>query len=82
MAKTSNRLLAKNFVPRGTVSDAGFRMFLLNKVQFKQTVKIDDPVVIECIHLSYRLLYLKDTAMARFIDDTTSHMITQLVVSN
>jgi len=33
------------------------------------------------IHLTYRLQYLKDTAMARFIDDQTTHTITQIIVS-
>lgn len=33
------------------------------------------------IHLSYKLQYLKDTAMARFIDENTSHTIMQLVSS-
>lgn len=33
------------------------------------------------IHLGYKLQYLKDTAMARFIDENTSHTIMQLVSS-
>ena len=35
--------------------------------------------MIQNIHLSYKLQYLKDTAMARFIDEATSHAIMQLV---
>lgn len=61
--------------------EPGFRDFLENKVRFKVAVTITDPHVVSCIHLSYKLTYLKDTAMARFIDDTTSHTIMQLVTS-
>ena len=41
-----------------------------NKVKFKQVVKIDDDSILDAIHLAYRLTYLKDTAIARFVDDT------------
>jgi hypothetical protein len=33
-------------------------------------VRIDDETILEAIHLSYRLTYLKDTAIARFVDDS------------
>ena len=33
------------------------------------------------IHLSYKLQFLKDTAMARFIDEHTSRIILQLITS-
>ena len=59
--------------------EADFREFLSSKVKFKQAVTIEDPQVINSIHLSYKLQYLKDTAMARFIDENTSHSIMQLV---
>jgi len=62
--------------------EAGFRDFLDHKVKYREEVTISDPAIVRCIHLSYRLQYLKDTAMARFIDDTTSHTIMQLNVSN
>ena len=55
--------------------EADFRDFLKSKVKFKQAVMIEDPQVIYSIHLSYKLQYLKDTAMARFIDENTSHTI-------
>lgn len=58
---------------------AAFRDFLENQVKFREAVRITDPLVCNAIHLSYRLQYLKDTAMARFIDDPTSHQITQLI---
>jgi hypothetical protein len=52
---------------------------LENQVRYKEAVKINDPGVRQLIHLNYRLNYLKDTAMARFIDDQTSHQISQLI---
>jgi len=48
-------------------------------VKFREAVRISDAGVQNQIHLSYRLQYLKDTAMARFIDDPTSHMINQSI---
>ena len=44
-------------------------------------MQIDDPSIIAYIHLSYKLQYLKDTAMARFIDETTNQTIMQLMAS-
>jgi len=61
--------------------EPSFRDFLQNKVKFKTAVTINDPHIVSCIHMSYKLSYLKDTAMARFIDDTTSHTIMQLITS-
>ena len=55
--------------------EADFREFLSKKVKYKQAVAINDPQVVYSIHLSYKLQYLKDTAMARFIDENTSHTI-------
>lgn len=40
-----------------------------NQVKFKSVVQIQNDLIMESIHLVYRLCYLKDTAMARFIDD-------------
>ena len=61
--------------------EPSFRDFLESKVKFKEVVTIGDPQIVSCIHLSYKLTFLKDTAMARFIDDTTSHTIMQLISS-
>lgn len=61
--------------------EPSFRDFLETKVKFKEVVSINDSHIVGCIHLSYKLAFLKDTAMARFIDDTTSHTIMQLITS-
>ena len=48
---------------------ANYREFLTKGVQFREAVVIDDVSVVSNIHLSYKLQYLKDTAMARYIDE-------------
>ena len=55
------------------------RDFLANELKFKQVVKIEDDSILEAIHLVYRLVYLKDTAIARFIDDQVLANINSLV---
>ena len=55
------------------------RDFLQNKVKFKQVVNIEDDLIKDAIHLTYRLNYLKDTAMARFIDDSVLATINSLI---
>jgi len=42
-------------------------------------VKIEDESILEAIHLVYRLTYLKDTAIARFIDDSVLANINSLI---
>lgn len=42
---------------------------------------IEDPSIIYIIHLSYRLHFLKDTALARFNDEQMNHVISQLISS-
>lgn len=76
----NRRAAATNTFTAGGI-EPGFRDFLESKVKFKEVVTINDSHVIGCIHLSYKLAFLKDTAMARFIDDTTSHTIMQLITS-
>lgn len=50
-----------------------------NELKFKQVVKISDPQILEYIHLVYRLTYLKDTAIARFIDDQVLSNINSII---
>ena len=54
----------------GSNNKLNHRDFLLNKVKFKKIVKIDNEEITNTIHLVYRLHYLKDTAIARFIEDS------------
>ncbi len=46
------------------------REFLKEEVKFKEVVNLDDESIVERIHFIYRLTYLKDTAIARFIEDS------------
>ncbi len=55
------------------------REFLTNKVRHKTIVKISNPQILDSIHLVYRLNYLKDTAIARFVDDSVLSNINSLV---
>lgn len=55
------------------------REFLQNQVKFKEVVKIDNEEILESIHLVYRLTYLKDTAMARFIDDNVLANVNSII---
>ena len=58
------------------------RDFLQSKAKYKTLVKIESPQVLGQIHLVYRLNYLKDTAIARFIDDSVLQNINSLVYMN
>ena len=42
-------------------------------------MNITDENILDSIHLAYRLTYLKDTAIARFIDDSVLANINQLI---
>jgi len=44
------------------------REFLTKNVNFKQVVELD-PDIKEKVHIVFRVQYLKDTALARFMDD-------------
>jgi hypothetical protein len=47
------------------------REFLTNKANFKNIFSIDDQTVIEKIQMNYRLSYMRDIAIARFVEETT-----------
>jgi len=48
-------------------------------VKFKEVVNIQEESILESIHLVYRLFYLKDTAMARFIDDNVLATVNSII---
>ena len=52
-------------------ADFKHREFLKEKVKFKQIIKIEDESISNKIHVNFRLTYLKDTALARCIEDHT-----------
>lgn len=47
------------------------RKFLTEQSKFKNLFNIDDNSVIEKIKINYRLTYMRDVAIARFIEETT-----------
>ncbi|KAJ1659426.1 Platinum sensitivity protein [Dispira simplex] len=49
---------------------ANHRAYLSDRARFKEVVPITDPVVRRKIHQSFRLQYLKDTILARMLDDS------------
>jgi len=52
-----------------TDSENRYRGFLSEKAKFFNPVQIKDYDIIKKIHLNYRLIFLKDTATASWIDD-------------
>lgn len=47
------------------------RQFFKDQVSFNNLLEIDDQKILYKIHLNYRLNYLKDTAIGRFIEEVT-----------
>lgn len=58
------------------------RVFLKEKSKFKNPFRIEDPKILEKIHLNYRLIYLRDIAIGRFIEDNTMKHIALITNSN
>jgi len=52
-----------------------FRNFLKERAAFVNTTKIEDPSIIQKIHLNFRLIFLRDTAAARWIDEDTYEIL-------
>lgn len=58
---------------------ANHRQYLSDSSKFKEVVHIDDVDVRRRIHLTYRLLYLKDVVLARILDDPTFSVLNSLI---
>jgi hypothetical protein len=57
-----------------------FRSFLKERAAFVNTTKIEDPIIIQKIHLNFRLIFLRDTAAARWIDEETYEVLMSVLV--
>lgn len=69
--------------PLTTPSFRRHRDFLLQKAQLKQlAVKIENVEVISRIHLTYRMIYIRDVILLKYLDDSTIKTITDLIVAN
>mmetsp|Transcript_27562 Transcript_27562/g.62552 ORF Transcript_27562/g.62552 Transcript_27562/m.62552 type:complete len:818 (-) Transcript_27562:65-2518(-) len=58
------------------------REYLKNPNLFKEAVPIKSPAILFKIHLNFRLTYLKDVVMARYIDDVSFSTIRELILLN
>lgn len=58
------------------------RQVIKNQVKYNDVLNFEDADVIERIHLNYRLIYLKDIALPRTLDDATFASLVQMIHSN
>jgi len=58
------------------------RDYLTKVVVFKEVVKIEDKTVMSNIHQNFRVLYLKDVILAKYLDDHTFSTLSTLVYFN
>ena len=58
-----------------------FRNFLEN-VNFKNIFSIDDITILDKIHSNYRLIYLRDTVIGRFVEENTVKNINYIIHFN
>jgi len=59
-----------------------YRTFLKERVVFINTTKIEDKEVLGKIHLNFRLTFLRDTASARWIEETTYQLLMAVILSS
>ena len=52
-----------------------YRRFLKDRVMFVNTANIQDSDILSRIHLNFHLIFLKDTATARWIEEGTYEML-------
>jgi hypothetical protein len=58
------------------------RQFLKEFSHFKNILNIEDANILNKIHLNYRLSYLRDTAIGRFIEENTNKHINVMIHYN
>ncbi|KAI0404211.1 DUF625-domain-containing protein [Xylaria palmicola] len=61
---------------------ANHRQWLQGKDRFREVVRVEDPAVLQKIHQTYRLQYLKDVVLARILDDNTFSVLNSLIFFN
>lgn len=52
-----------------------YRTFLRERVSFINTANIQSPEILEAIHLNFRLIFMRDTASARWIEEGTYELL-------
>lgn len=55
-----------------------FRSFITQEVIFHNYLELTDIELIRMIHLNYRLSFLKNTATARWVEETTSDLLSKV----
>ncbi|KAJ2972586.1 hypothetical protein NUW58_g9154 [Xylaria curta] len=61
---------------------ANHRQWLQGEGRYREVVRIEDPGIIQKIHQTYRLQYLKDVVLARILDDNTFSVLNSLIFFN
>ncbi|PJF19200.1 hypothetical protein PSACC_00981 [Paramicrosporidium saccamoebae] len=49
----------------------GYRQFLLDRSRFKQVLDLENPQLVDLIHQTFRIQYLKDVVLPRILDEET-----------
>ena len=58
------------------------RNFFKESLKFNNFLSLDDPTLLTRIHMNYRLAYLRDTAIGRFIEEITIKHINIMIHFN
>ncbi|KAI0200126.1 DUF625-domain-containing protein [Astrocystis sublimbata] len=61
---------------------ANHRQWLQGEGRFREVVRIEEPGILQKIHQTYRLQYLKDVVLARILDDNTFSVLNSLIFFN
>ncbi|KAI6817586.1 DUF625-domain-containing protein [Hortaea werneckii] len=70
---------ALEYDPDFPLHKANHRQYLADTSKFKQVVEIRNEEIVRKIHVTYRLLYLKDVVLARILDDPTFSVLNSLI---
>ena len=60
---------------------ANYRDYVSNSVKFKQIIPFPEPIK-DTINLVYRIMYLRDIAWARWVDESTFSHLAQVITSH
>ncbi|CBZ53695.1 conserved hypothetical protein [Neospora caninum Liverpool] len=56
--------------------------FFSQRAQFHNVVQLEDPVFTSHVHLHYRLMYLKDVAITRYLDEAAINRLQSVLACN
>eukprot|EP00124_Ichthyophonus_hoferi_P004497 Ihof_evm3s504 gene=Ihof_evmTU3s504 len=58
------------------------REFLRDKAKFREAIRVENKSLLDKIHTTYRLTYLKDVVLPRLIDDPNSNTLVSFIFFN